>query len=152
MVSKYAKDGIQTIYGLEDVKHLGHTLTSYLIKKGFIVKHILSSYTAIERAKHPIIDKTDEIEARCIAKVTLDEFTNLPNIKDEEIYWILNQFIKMKTNISRSNTKLKNKLHAQLLHHYPNYNKFFSKIDLISALDFWEPYPSPDMIKDFNPK
>ena len=152
MVSKYTKDGIQAIYGLEDVKHLGHTLASYLLQKGFIVKHILSTYTAIERAKHPIIDKTDEIDARCIAKVVLDEFTNLPNIKDEEIYWTLKQFIKMKTNISRSNTKLKNKLHAQLLHHYPNYNKFFSKIDLISALDFWETYPSPNMIKDFTPK
>lgn len=151
MVSKYTKDGIQAIYGLEDVKHLGHTLASYLIERGFIVKHILSSYTAIERAKHPIIDKTDEIDARCIAKVTLDEFLNLPNVK-EELYWTLKQFIKMKTNINRSNAKLKNKLHAQLLHHYPNYSNFFSSIDGKSALDFWENYPSPNMIKDFTPE
>ena len=152
MVSKYTKDGIQAIYGLEDVKHLGHTLASYLIERGFIVKHILSSYTAIERAKHPIIDKTDEIDARCIAKVTLDEFLNLPNVKEEELYWTLKQFIKMKTNINRSNAKLKNKLHAQLLHHYPNYSNFFSSIDGKSALDFWENYPSPNMIKDFTPE
>ena len=152
MVSKYTKDGIQAIYGLEDVKHLGHTLAGYLIERGFIVKHILSSYTAIERAKHPIIDKTDEIDARCIAKVTLDEFLNLPNVKEEELYWTLKQFIKMKTNINRSNAKLKNKLHAQLLHHYPNYSNFFSSIDGKSALDFWENYPSPNMIKDFTPE
>ena len=57
----------------------------------------------------------------------------------------------MKTNISRSNSKLK-KIHSQLLHHYPNYSKFFSKIDLISALNFLESYPSSNMIKDFTPK
>ena len=81
MVSKYTKDGIQAIYGLEDVKHLGHTLASYLLQKGFIVKHILSSYTAIERAKHPIIDKyrdsianiDDALGVLILAKVPIAE-------------------------------------------------------------------------------
>lgn len=148
MVSKYTSKDVTAIFGLEDTKHLGHSLCSYLLSHNQTVKHINSNYTYNERKKRPIIDKTDELDAECIAKVTLDELDNLPDAKDDEIYWTLKQLIKMKRTISNNNTKLKNKLHAQLLHHYPNYKEFFSKIDHISALDFWETYPSPDMIKD----
>ena len=148
MVSKYTSKDVSAVFGLEDTKHLGHSLCSYLLCHNQTVKHINSNYTYNERKKHPIIDKTDELDAECIAKVTLDELDNLPDAKDDEIYWTLKQLIKMKRTISNNNTKLKNKLHAQLLHHYPNYKEFFSKIDHISALDFWETYPSPDMIKN----
>ena len=59
------------------------------------MKHVNSNYTYNERKKHPIIDKTDELDAECIAKVTLDELDNLPDAKDDEIYWTLKQLIKM---------------------------------------------------------
>ena len=150
MVSKYTSKDVKAIFGLEDTRHLGHTLCSFLLSHNQIVKHVNSNYTYNERKKHPIIDKTDELDAECIAKVTLDELDNLPDAKDDEIYWTLKQLIKMKRTIVNNNAKLKNKLHAQLLHHYPNYKEFFSKIDNISALDFWETYPHPDMIKDLS--
>lgn len=136
MVSKYTNDNIKAIFGLEDTKHLGHTLATYLINHNQIVKHINSTLTYNERKKRPIIDKTDELDASCIAKVTLDELDNLPDAKDDTIYWTLKQLINMKRTIANTNVKLKNKLHAQLLHHYPNYKTFFSKIDNIAALDF----------------
>jgi len=82
----------------------------------------------------------------------LDELDNLPDASDDEIYWTLKQMIKMKKTISNNNTKLKNKLHAQLLHHYPNYKDFFCKIDNIAALDFWQTFPNPSMIKDLTPE
>ena len=152
LVDKYTTKGVKAIYGLEDTKHLGHTLATFLMSNGKIVKHINSSLTANERKKYPIQDKTDEIDARCIAKVPLDELDNLPDAKDEEIYWTIKQLVKMKKMICNTTVKNKNKLHAQLLHHYPNYKEFFCNIDIISALDFWEQYPSPDMIKDFTPE
>lgn len=152
MVNKYTSEEVKAIYGLEDTKHLGHTLCSYLLSKGQTVKHINSNFTYNERKKYPIIDKTDELDAQCIAKVTLDELDNLPNAKDDEIYWSLKQLVQMKRYVSHNNTKLKNKLHAQLLHHYPNYKEFFCKIDNVAALDFWETYPSPNMIKDMTPE
>ena len=152
MVDKYTTDEVKAIYGLEDTKHLGHTLASYLLSKELIVKHINSNMTAQERKKYPIQDKTDEIDAKCIAKVTLDELDNLQDCKDEEIYWTLKQMVKMKRTLSITNVKLKNKLHAQLLHHYPNYKDFFCQIDITSALDFWETYPHPSMIKDLTPE
>lgn len=152
IVNKYTNDGVSPVFGLEDTKHLGHTLATFLINNGYTVKHINSTLTYTERKKFPIISKTDEIDAQCIAKVTLDELDNLPDAKDEEIYWTLKQLISMKKIISRDSVKYKNKLHAQLLHHYPNYKDFFCMIDTISALDFWEQYPSPNMIKIFTPE
>lgn len=152
LVNKHTDESVSPVFGLEDTKHLGHTLATFLLNKGYIVKHINSTLTYTERKKFPIISKTDEIDAGCIAKVTLDELDNLPDARDEEIYWTLKQLISMKNMISRDSVKYKNKLHAQLLHHYPNYKEFFSKIDTVSALDFWETYPSPNMIKNLTPE
>lgn len=152
IVNKYTDESVSPVFGLEDTKHLGHTLATFLLNNGYTVKHINSTLTYAERKKFPIISKTDEIDAQCIAKVTLDELDNLPDAQDEEIYWTLKQLISMKNMISCNNVKHKNKLHAQLLHHYPNYKDFFCMIDTTSALDFWEQYPSPNMIKDFTPE
>ena len=72
MINKHTNDIIKPVFGLEDTKHLGHTLTTFLLNNGYIVKHINSTLTYAERKKYPIISKTDEIDAECIAKVTLD--------------------------------------------------------------------------------
>ena len=53
----------------------------------------------------------------------------------------------MKSALVIDNVKAKNKLHAQLLHHYPNYKQFFFHFDCISALEFWETYPSPNLLQ-----
>lgn len=151
MVSKYTTEDVKAVYGLEDTQHLGHLLANYLLSRNEIVKHVLSTMTAAGRKKSPIQDKTDYVDSKCIAKATLDELDNLQNVSDNEIYWTLKQLVKMKKSLIEDNIKLKNKLHAQLLHHYPNYKDFFCRIDLVSALDFWETFPSPDLIKDLTP-
>ena len=76
----------------------------------------------------------------------MDELDNLPNVKSEEIYWTLKQLVKMRTSIVSNNIKVKNKLHTQLLHHYPYYNKLFSRIDIVTSLNFFETYPNPDLL------
>lgn len=131
------------IFGLEDTKHLGYELSSYLLSKGYIVKNVNSNMTANERKKNPIITKNDELDSDCIAKVLLDELDNLPNAQSEEIFWTLKLLVNMRTTIVKSSTKLKNKLHAQLMHHYPNYQRIFINPYCKTALNFWEQYPSP---------
>lgn len=147
LVNQYEEDGLTAIYGLEDTKHLGHNLATYLINKGLDVRHILSSLTYTERKKRPIISKTDEIDAECIAKVLLDNLDTLPKANNDTIYWTLKQVVKMRSNIVANNTKAKNKLHAQLMHHYSNYKDFFSNNDCNTALEMWKTYPSPDLLK-----
>jgi len=143
MVQKNCTNGITAIYGLEDTKHFGHALATFLMAKNCEVRVVNSTLTYNERKKYPIMSKTDDIDATCIAKVTLDNLADLPVASNDEIYWTLKQITKMKKSIVFDNIKAKNKLHAQLLHHYPYYNEFFSGFDGKTALDFWEQFPCP---------
>ena len=97
MVNKYTTDEITPIYGLEDTKHLGHALSTFLLNNNCKVYHVYSSLTYNERKKFPTISKTDEIDALCIAKVTLDNLYDLPEARNEDIYWTLKQIVKMKS-------------------------------------------------------
>ena len=156
MVNKYCNDNndknLIPIYGLEDTKHLGYGLANYLINKNLLVKNVNSNLTYVERKKNPIISKTDELDSKCIAKVLLDELDNLPNAESNEIYWTLKQLVKMRKAIVKNNVEYKNKLHAQLLHHYPNYNKMFTNIDGLTSLSVFEKYPSPNLLLEENIK
>lgn len=134
------------MFGLEDTRHLGYSLAEYLFNKNYSVKHINSNLTYAERKKNPIIYKNDEFDSACIAKVLLDELDTLPNAENNEIYWTLKQIVKMRDNIIKSNVIIKNKLHAQLLHHYPNYNRVFADLSSESCLVFFENYPSPNLL------
>ena len=145
-VSKHLETGISPIYGLEDCNHLGHSLATYLLSKKCIVKVVNAIYTYNERKANPIISKTDKIDAFCIAKITLDKVDDLPNASNDDLYWTLKQLSKMREAILDCNIHYKNKLHAQLLHHYPNYYKFFHKFDNNTALALWENYPNPTIL------
>lgn len=81
-VSKY-KENEELIFGLEDTKHLGYGLASYLLENKYFVKHINSNLTYVERKKNPIITKNDEFDSMCIAKVLLDELDNIPFVQSD---------------------------------------------------------------------
>jgi len=147
LVSKYLDENITPVYGLEDCKHLGHALSGYLLSKNCNVKVVNATYTYNERKANPIISKTDNIDALSIAKVTLDKLDTLPNATTDDIYWTLKQVSKMRNVITNNILICKNKLHAQLLHHYPDYQKFFSDSASTTALTFWETYPNPNILK-----
>ena len=140
--------GLIPVYGLEDTKHYGYGLSSFLLNNNCIVKNVNSTLTAVERKKYPTVTKTDELDSQCIAKVLLDELDTLPNASSDEIYWTLKQLVKMRKSIVQNNIEYKNKLHSQLLHHYPNYNKMFFEVDGVTALALWETYPCPTMIME----
>ena len=146
MVNKHTTEDVKAIYGLEDTKHFGYSLANFLMARDYQVKHILSNLTYTERQKHPIISKDDELDALCIAKVLLDNFDTLRDTTNDEAYWTLKQIVRMRSALLKDNVKTKNKLHAQLLHHYPNYKDFFANFDGIVALELWEKYPSPDLL------
>lgn len=146
VVSKY-KENQELIFGLEDTKHLGYGLASYLLEKNYLVKHINSNLTYVERKKNPIITKNDEFDSICIAKVLLDELDNIPFVQTDEIYWTLKQLVKMRNSIVENNIENKNKFHAQIMHHYPNYKELFSCIYCNSSLEFFKKYPSPNLLE-----
>ena len=135
------------VFGLEDIKHFGYSLCNYLLSKKYDVKYVNSTMTFSERKKNPIINKTDEIDSLCIAKVLLDNLDTLPNAYNDEIFWTLKQLVTARQSLVSTYHHYKNKLHSQLLHHYPNYTQMFSYIDGKTSLNFFSKYPSPDMLK-----
>ena len=140
------KENLSPMFGIEDTKHLGYGLTQFLLNNDYSVKHVGSHLTANERKKYAANTKTDEVDSLCIAKVLLDELDNLNNAENNEIYWTLKQLNQMRENITKDMVGIKNKLHAQLLHHYPNYNTVFTDISSPTALLFFEKYPSPNLL------
>ena len=141
-------DNTQVIYGLEDTKQYGYLLANFLMKNGLIVKHINSSETAAERRKYPVAIKNDDLDSACIAKVTLDNFDTIQDSQDDEIYWTLKQFTVMRETLTNNAARFKYKLHNQLMFNYPNYYDLFTDISCKSAIQFWEKYPSPDLLKN----
>lgn len=142
------KGDLIPVFGLEDTKLYGYGLASFLFSEGYRVKYINATYTYNERCKNPIITKTDELDSICIAKVLLDEFDNLPNSNNDELYWTLKQLVTLRERVVKENVALKYRLHAQLLFHYPKYKQMFSHLDGKHALKFWETYPSPDKLEN----
>jgi len=136
------------IFGLEDVKHFGHSLCNYLLSNNYLVKYVNATLTFSARKDNPIVTKTDEIDSRCIAKVLLDKMDILPTAKNDEFFWTLKQLTGMRKSLTVSHQHYLNKLHSQLLHHYPNYQKMFVNLDCQTAMLFFSKFPSPDMLKD----
>ena len=141
------EDNITPVYGIEGTNGLGHSLAMFLLSNRYIVKSVDANYTYSERRNKAIISKSDDIDSLCIAKVTLNKLNELPSFKSDDMFWTLKQLVKMRQAITASNIEYKNKLHAQLLNHYPNYKEFFYNFACKTALVMWETYPSPDILK-----
>jgi Transposase and inactivated derivatives len=140
--------GVTPIFGLEDVKHFGHSLSNYLLDKNYRVKSINAATTWYSRKSNPTVTKTDEIDARIIAKNLLDNLDSLRDATNDEIYWTLKQLIGMRKSLSISRIHYLNKLHSQLLHHYPNYQEMFVNLHCKTSMLFFSKFPSPNMLKN----
>lgn len=135
--------GLKPIFGLEDVGGNGRSLASYLKENGYIVKDVNAALAAGYRKGDAQYKKNDAHDAQCVAEVLLHRLNKLPDANPQDLHWTLSQLVNRRKVLVKSQTNLTNQLHEQLKHHYPSYNKFFSKITGKGALTFWETYPSP---------
>jgi transposase len=146
-VKKFKQKGTSLAFGLEDVSEYGRQLAAFLKEKKFIVKHVNSYLVAHERKSLNIIQKTDEFDAECAARVLLNRFDTLPKADTQDKYWILKALVTHRESIVKNNIALKNRLHALIPSHYPSYSKFFCNIDTKGAIEFYKKYPSPSKLK-----
>lgn len=144
---KFRLKGTKLAFGLEDVSAYGRNLTVFLTGKKQVVKHVNASLVASERKSRNVLHKTDSEDAECAARVLLNRFDQLPDADPQDKYWVLNNLVTRRRSIIKMNTALKNHLHSFLTSHYPNYTKFFARIDYSSALKFFERYPSPSKLE-----
>ena len=139
-------DGTELFFGLEDVSDYGRNLTAFLGNNGQPVKHVNALFVARERKNQSVTQKTDSLDAECAARVLLNKFNELPDVKLNDKYWVLRSLVVRRNYILENNMALKNQLHSLLSQHYPNYRNFFPNIEIKSSLAFFARYPSPRLL------
>jgi transposase len=143
---QFKEKGTKLAFGLEDVSAYGRSLTVFLTGKKQLVKHVNASLVAAERKSRNVLHKTDSEDAECAARVLLNRFDQLPEADPQDKYWVLKNLVTRRRSIIKTNTALKNHLHAFLTSHYPHYPQFFVNLDCQTALIFFEKYPSPSKL------
>lgn len=142
------KLGLTPVYGLENAYAYGRSLAVWLIEKGYPVKDVNPSLAYDQRKSAPMMKKNDEYDAYCVATVLINQLHTLPDAKPEDNHWTLSRLVNRRDTLVKDGIRLKNALHEQVSEAYPSYKKFFSEIDLKTALYFWKTYPSPGHLKN----
>ena len=145
---EYLLPGTSFIFGMEDCSSYGRALMVHLRQNGYQVKHVNALLVARERKNQTFTQKTDSIDAECAARVLLSKFGELPDSDPDDKYWVLRSLVSRRTLLVRHKAATKHYLHSLLTQQYPGYNTFFSAIDRITALAFFERYPSPSTLQN----
>lgn len=145
-VRKYVKKGQTIVFGLEDCGSSGRPLAVFLSTKKCVVKRVNSNLASAERKSQPSTDKTDFIDAECVARVLLTKYDTLHDFEQNDIYWTLGTLVRKRASIVNDNIVVKNQIHSYIIAHYPSYKLFFNNFSCPTALEFWEKYPSPSKL------
>nr|WP_205516375.1 IS110 family transposase [Paenibacillus sp. SYP-B3998] len=151
-LKKYSKKNTTAVFGLEDVRNYGKSLSRFLVEQKKIVKEVNPALSSARRNSKPIPQKDDSWDAECVAKVLRDEFEALPDAKPLDVYWAINQLSNTRKGLLKNMTATVFRLHQRISNHYPSYRKFFGHVDGKTALLFWETYPSPSYLKHSSPE
>ncbi|MFD0959139.1 IS110 family transposase [Paenibacillus chungangensis] len=143
---KHTKKGMFVVYGLEDVGGYGRALAVHLIENKCWVKEVNSKLSSKRRESLVTVEKSDSLDAECVALVLKDSLYKLPDAKPIDLYWAISQLVTQRKWQAKSLTGMVKRLHQQLGYHYPSYKKFFSEVDGKTALAFWHKYPSPSRL------
>lgn len=142
-IGKFKPKNTSLMFGLEDTSAYGRSLTVFLTKQKYPVKHVNAALVASERKSRNILHKTDSVDGECVARVLLNRFDQLPEADPQDKFWVLSNLVARRKSVVKMNIMLKNHLHSFLTGHYPSYGKFFADTCCITALAFFEKYPSP---------
>jgi len=144
---QFKQDGTTFMFGLEDASSFGRSLMRFLTDNGQPVKHVNSLLVARERKNRNFTEKTDSVDAECAARVLLSKFGELPDVAQQNQYWVLRSLVSRRDILVRHRAATKNYLHTLLTQHYPNYRQFFAGVDGETSRAFFMRYPSPGTLK-----
>ena len=145
---KFLNNDTAFMFGLEDISSYGRTLTVYLKQHGLQVKHVNALLVARERKNQNVVQKTDSVDAECAARVLISKFSELPDADTQDMYWVLRSLVSRHYSLVKNRAASKKQLHSYITMHYPNYRQFFETIDGVTALAFFERYPSPGLLRN----
>lgn len=142
---KRQANGLQVIFGLEDVHGLGRGLAQYLLAAGYTVKFANAYLTKSERDE---VNKTDRHDALAIARVTAKHILRLPDANLDPLQWALLCTVHYRQGLVSEQNRIKNRLHYLLMQAWPEWEGFFSEpFDSKTALAFWERFPSAGRLR-----
>jgi len=131
------------LFGLEDTQGLGHSLSQWLLDKGYTVKEVNSALTKRERHHSTNPDKSDEVDAEAIANVLITDFNELPDAFYDANFKAIKHLNDQRQTMVKEKTKIKNRLHNLIHQQYSQYQKFFSNPFCKTGLAFFEEFPHP---------
>jgi transposase len=134
--------------GVEDSGNYGYNLARYLVGQGCEVKEVNPLKTDRQRDFYGE-DKTDHLDALATAAVVLRAYQSLPDVKPvREAVQATRELSRYHEQLVKEQTAAINRLHNLLAKQYPGYKSFFNPITGVTALAFWQTYPTPDHLED----
>ncbi|MEA1965203.1 MAG: IS110 family transposase, partial [Candidatus Aerophobetes bacterium] len=142
------KNSLKVIYGLEDSGVYGRTIKEVLTSRNREIREVNPLKTNRQKDFYGG-DKSDEIDARCIAQILLRSYENLPKIEeDNQVYASIREAERFRDTLVKTKTREVNRLHFYLTKTWGGlYKKFFSKLQNKIALVFFGSYPMPQILK-----
>lgn len=97
-------------------------------------------------------DKTNVGDARAVATIVLRMYDQLPDvIAVQEAIEATRTLSRYRERLVKEQTAAINQLHRYLDQQYPDYKTFFSRVNGVTALQFWMTYPTPAHLQDVAP-
>lgn len=138
---------LNIVYGLEDVGIYGKGMRDILLNRGREIVEVNPIKTNRQKDFYGQ-DKSDEIDARCIAAIVLRSYRNLPEVKPvDDTVKTIREVSREREALVCYQTQNKNRLHFYLTKVYlGSYKDFFSHLDGKMALEFFARYPLPQSL------
>lgn len=108
-------------WGIEGAWSYGRGLAHYLLEMGETIYDINARWTASARRQARKRDKSDDCDARAVAQVVRQEGATLPQVLAEDETTVLALLVAERDAALAETTRLRNQLHALLLHLDPQY-------------------------------
>ena len=141
---------LEVTIGVEDSGNYGYKLARYLAAEGCDVKEVNPVKTDRQRDFYGE-DKTDHLDALATAAVVLRAHDSLPAVQPiREAVEATRELSRYHEQLVKAQTAAINRLHNLLAKQYPGYKSFFNPIKGLTALNFWQTYPTPNHLEDVN--
>ncbi len=146
------RHGAELIYGIEDHRLYGRTVTQVLTELKRPVRVVNPLWSNRQRAFYGQ-DKSDSVDARSIAAVVIRRDRDLPDAADaSELAGSLREAERYLQDLAERRTITLNRLHRQLTEVYTyRYLDFFAGIKNTLGLKFFRNYPVPQRLAELDP-
>lgn len=131
-------------WGIEGAWGYGRGFAQHLVGGGEVVFEINPRWTAFGRRRGRRIDKTDRLDARAVALLVRQEAPGLPQVQPEDDTAVLALLSAEREQALSEATRLRNQIHALLVHVDPEYHLRLPALKSGRGLAALEAYTTPD--------